>query len=264
MPPVARPLPRALDLAGRLAIVSGAGSPTGIGFATALALGGLGARVLVTATTDRIRDRVAELHAAGVEAEGAVVRLDDPDAVAAFAASWPAAPAVLVNNAGMVATGEDMSSGDVGVDPAVWEAGLRQNLTSAFLLTRAAVPGMRRAGWGRLVMVSSVTGSVMASRADVTYAAAKAGMAGLVRALAVDEAPHGITANAVAPGWIATGSQLESEAAEGRHVPVGRSGTAEEVASVIAWLCSPGASYVTGQTIVVDGGNSVAEQRLPG
>ncbi|GAA4742351.1 SDR family NAD(P)-dependent oxidoreductase [Amnibacterium soli] len=257
------PLPASLDLTGRTALVTGAGSPTGIGFAAATALGELGARVLVTATTDRIHDRVAELRTAGVDAEGVVTRLDSEAEVAALAASWRDAPAILVNNAGMVATGEDMPGGDVTVDVAQWEAGLRQNLTSAFLMTRAVVPGMRRAGWGRIVNVSSVTGPVMASRADVAYAAAKAGMAGLVRALAVDEAPAGITANAVAPGWIATGSQLESEAREGRLVPAGRSGTAGEVAAAVAWLCTPGAAYVTGQTIVVDGGNSVAEQRLP-
>ncbi len=257
------PLPARLDLAGRTALVTGAGSPTGIGFAAAAALGELGARVVVTATTDRLHERVAELRAAGVEADGVVTRLDSEEQVAALAASWGSAPTILVNNAGMVATGEDMPGGDVTVDVAQWEAGLRQNLTSAFLATRAVVPGMRAAGWGRIVNVSSVTGPVMASRADVAYAAAKAGMAGLVRALAVDEARAAITANAVAPGWIATGSQLESEAREGRLVPAGRSGTADEVASAIAWLCTPGAAYVTGQTIVVDGGNSVAEQRLP-
>jgi 3-oxoacyl-[acyl-carrier protein] reductase len=256
-------LPSRLDLSGRTALVTGAGSASGIGFATATALGELGARVVVTATTDRVHERVEELRRAGLEADGVVTRLDSEADVDALAASWGAAPTILVNNAGMVAFGEDMPGGDVTVDVGQWEAGLRQNLTSAFLVTRAVVPGMRRAGWGRIVNVSSVTGPVMASRADVAYAAAKAGMAGLIRALAVDEAPAGITANAVAPGWIATGSQLESEAREGRLVPVGRSGTADEVASAIAWLCTPGAAYVTGQTVVVDGGNSVAEQRLP-
>jgi 3-oxoacyl-[acyl-carrier protein] reductase len=101
----------------------------------------------------------------------------------------------------------------------------------------------------------------MAMRDDAAYAAAKAATVGLTRSLAVDLAPVGITANAVAPGWIATGSQTDDERREGEVTPMGRSGTAEEIAWPVAWLCTPGAAYLTGQCLVVDGGNSVAEQR---
>jgi 3-oxoacyl-[acyl-carrier protein] reductase len=128
-------------------------------------------------------------------------------------------------------------------------------------MTRAAVPTMRSGGWGRVVMVSSVTGPVMAMRADAAYATAKAAMVGLVRSLAVDLAVDGITANAVAPGWIATGSQTDDEVTEGRTTPMRRSGTPDEIAWPVAWLCTPGAAYLTGQCLVVDGGNSVAEER---
>ncbi|MBC7519408.1 MAG: SDR family oxidoreductase [Microbacteriaceae bacterium] len=259
-------VPSAWNLSTNTALISGAGSASGIGWAAARALGELGARVAITATTDRIHERVAELRDLGIDAIGFVTRLDTEAQLANLTKELAIAgvvPSILVNNAGMVSVGDDgMLSGDIMQEIADWNRGLTINLTTAFLLTRAVIPAMRAAGYGRIITVSSVTGPVMASRGDVAYAAAKAGMVGLIRALAVDEAATGITANAVAPGWIATGSQLDSEEQEGHLVPARRSGTAAEVASAIAWLATPGAGYVTGQVIVVDGGNSVGEQRL--
>jgi len=247
------------------ALITGAGSPGGIGFSAAKQLGLEGTRVVLTSTTDRINSRVEELRSLGIEATGHVTRLDtEADVERLFDALRAAGtvPSIVVNNAGMVTVDDaEMDSGDILTSVNAWNRSLASNLTTAFLVSRAAVPAMRDAGWGRIVNVSSVTGPVMASRADVSYAAAKAGMVGLTRALAVDEAAHGITVNAVAPGWIATLSQLPYEAAAGRRVPLGRSGTPEEVASAIVWLASAGASYVTGQVIIIDGGNSISEER---
>ena len=220
---------------------------------------------MLTSTTDRIHSRVDELRSLGIEATGYVTRLDTEADVATLFDGLRAArtvPSIVVNNAGMTTVDDaEIDSGDILTSVDAWTRSLTSNLTTAFLVSRAAVPAMRDVGWGRIVNVSSVTGPVMASRADVSYAAAKAGMVGLTRALAVDEAAHGITVNAVAPGWIATLSQLPNEAAAGRRVPLGRSGTPDEVASAIVWLASAGASYVTGQVIVIDGGNSIAEER---
>lgn len=247
------------------ALITGAGSPGGIGFAAAKQLGLDGARVVLTSTTDRIHSRVEELSSRGIDATGHATRLNTEADVGKLFDDLRSAgtvPSIVVNNAGMVTVGDaEMNSGDILTSVDAWNRSLASNLTTAFLVSRAAVPAMRDAGWGRIVNVSSLTGPVMASRADVAYAAAKAGMAGLTRAMAVDEAPHGITVNAVAPGWIATLSQLPEEASAGSRVPLGRSGTPEEVASAIVWLASAGASYITGQVIIIDGGNSIAEER---
>ena len=257
-------LPREFNLAGLTALVTGCGSASGIGFATARLLGELGARVIMTATTDRIEARAGELRAAGIDAVGVIARLESAEFAADLVARLNAnelLPDILVNNAGMIAVGEEWARGDLSMPDADWQQTIDANLSSVFYLTRALVPTMVARGWGRVIVTSSTTGGVGAARDDIAYAAAKAGLVGLTRALAVDTARSGVTVNAVAPGWIATGSQLDSEKIEGTLVPVERSGQAHEVATAMAFLASPGASYITGQLIVVDGGNSIAEER---
>jgi 3-oxoacyl-[acyl-carrier protein] reductase len=255
------------SLSGRTALVTGAGSATGIGMATARALAIEGATVWLTATTDRVHDRAAELRAEGLAAYALVADLTDPEeaAAAVHAAARAQGLHIVVNNAGMASTGmvdPRAEAGDLAAMPLrTWHDGLARNLDTAFLVTRSAIPAMRAARWGRIIMVASVTGPVMAMREEPVYAAAKAGMVGLMRALAVDLARDGITANAVAPGWIATGSQLPHEEREGHHTPIGRSGRPEEVAAAVAWFASPEASYCSGQLLVIDGAAGIAEER---
>ena len=258
-------IPSWLALTGQVAIVTGCGSPSGIGVATARALGQLGASVVMTATGDHIQERVRELRAEGLNVDGIAADLTSEGgsrSVLDFAIAAVGAPSILVNNAGMSSQGSVVESGAAAdISEEEWHSGLRRNLDTAFHMSRAVIPHMRRHGFGRIVFVSSVTGPVMAMRSESAYAAAKAGMIGLMRSIAIDEAQFGITANAVAPGWIATGAQTEDEAQNGIGVPLGRSGDPIEVAAIITALCSTGAGYTTGQVFTIDGGNAIAEER---
>lgn len=246
----------------RVAVVTGAGSASGIGFAAAAALLDEGCAVVVSATGPHVRDRVEELRAMVL---GHVADLTHPSAAAGLvdaAVQHFGRLDVVVNNAGMAMQGDldpDVAVGEMA--DAQWAAVLRRNLDTCFHVTRAAMPYLERSGSARVVNVASTTGPISAMPEQSAYAAAKAGMVGFTRALALELAPHGGTANAVAPGWIATGSATEDELRHGAASPVGRSGTPDEVGAVIAFLAGPAASYVTGQCVVVDGGNSVIEAR---
>ncbi len=242
-------------LAGCTAVVTG--GVRGIGRASALALAAQGAAVAVTYHTRAAVavETVRELTDAGARA--AAFPLDVRDAAGVKAVFTEIAAAlgpvtILVNNAGMVRDNylRFMSEEE-------WGDVLDANLSGAFRCAKAVLAGMQRAKWGRIINISSDAAFVGDVR-RANYAAAKAGLLGLTRALAREVAPQGITVNAVCPGMIDTDltGEMEEARREGllRGIPAGRFGAPEDVAALVAFLATPAAAYLTGQAISVDGG----------
>ncbi len=235
----------------RTALVSGASR--GIGAAIAARLAADGYFVAGTATTEQGAQNIsAALNGNGV---GLVMRVEDADSVAAALAQLTEQadpPTVLVNNAGI--TRDNLL---LRMQEQEWEEVINTNLNGLFRLTKACLRGMIKARWGRVVNVGSVV-SRMGNPGQSNYVASKAAIEGFSRSLAMEVASRNITVNTVAPGFIGTDmtDELTDEQSEAMlsRIPLGRVGTVEEVAGAVAYLVSDAASYVTAQTIHVNGG----------
>ncbi|WVN42635.1 3-oxoacyl-ACP reductase FabG [beta proteobacterium MWH-UniP1] len=242
------------SLETRVALVTGA--TRGIGQAIAQALGAQGHTVIGTATSEEGAAKIsADLAAAGIKGEGRVLQVNDAAACDALLEDISAkfgGIGILVNNAGITRDNLAMRMKDEE-----WDAVIQTNLSAVFRLSRGVLRPMMKARWGRIVNITSVVGQ-SGNPGQVNYAAAKAGVAGMSRALAREVASRGITVNAVAPGFIDTDmtkalseDQIKSLTAQ---IPAQRLGTPHDVAASVAFLCSEGASYITGITLSVNGG----------
>jgi 3-oxoacyl-[acyl-carrier protein] reductase len=245
-------------LDGQTAVVTGASR--GIGRAIALALGQAGAKVIGTATTDEGAAAISEaFRAEGIAGEGMPLDVTDAAAAAAFVGDVEQRHgpiAVLVNNAGI--TRDNLA---LRMKDEEWDAVLDTNLKATFRLCKLALKGMMKARYGRIVNLTSVVAH-SGNPGQANYAAAKAGVAGMSRSLALELGSRGITVNCIAPGFIDTDMTRalgdEARDALAGRIALGRFGSPEEVAAAVLFLASPAASYVTGVTLHVNGGMYLA------
>jgi 3-oxoacyl-[acyl-carrier protein] reductase len=255
-------------LEGKVAFITGVANTNSIGFATASVFGQEGAALAIADISDKVHECAEALRGLGYEVSSHTADLTKADQVRRIVAEARAHHGhvdVLVNNAGLAMAGPSRPAYEnlVDMDEAKWDFGIAINLKSQFLVTRSIVPHMIERGYGRIVNVSSTTGPVVACKGQPEYCAAKAGVLGLTRGLALEVADQGILANAVAPGWVDTGGSSARGLAAGRATPMKRAAQPTEIARLIAFLASEENTYLTGQLIVIDGGNGIDEYHGP-
>ncbi len=243
-----------MELQGKVALVTGASR--GIGQAIAHQLAEQGATVIGTATSESGAAAITEaFKAVGLNGQGMALDVTDADAIKSVLAeinSSFGAPVILVNNAGITRDTLLMRMKD-----ADWDAVIDTNLSSIYRMSKACLKGMTKARWGRIINISSVVGS-MGNAGQCNYAAAKAGLEGFTRALAMEVGRRGITVNAVAPGFIDTDMTKELPEAQRDallgQIALGRLGQPHEIAGVVRFLATDAAAYLTGESLQVNGG----------
>jgi 3-oxoacyl-[acyl-carrier protein] reductase len=243
-----------LSVQGRIALVTGASQ--GIGRACALELAQAGATVALAARNEgKLAEVVREIEAAGGQAAAFALDIASEESIKGAAKEVLAKfgkVEILVNNAGIARDGLMLR-----MKRADWDEILTTNLTGAFLLTQAVLSPMLKNRWGRIIQISSVVGRT-GQAGQVNYAASKAGLIGMTRAMAREVASRGITVNAVAPGYIETPMTAvlnqEQRAAMMAQIPLGRPGTDRDVAQAVVFLASDAAAYITGHVLDVNGG----------
>ncbi len=242
------------SLEGEVALVTGASR--GIGQAIALALGKMGATVVGTATSDKGAAAIsAYFSEQGIKGQGMSLNVTDADSVAQVMAAITeafAAPSILINNAGITRDNLLMR-----MKEEEWNDIIDTNLTSVYRLSKACLRAMTKARKGRIISISSVVGAA-GNAGQTNYAAAKAGLIGFTKSLAREVGVRGITVNAVAPGFIDTDMTRALPEAQREAlltgIPLKRLGLPEEIAAAVAFLASPGAAYISGETLHVNGG----------
>ena len=243
-----------MPLEGRTALVTGASQ--GIGRACAVTLARAGARLALAARNEaKLAEVAAEIRAGGGTAEVFAIDMASEESIKAGAKAAVGrfgSIEILVNNAGITKDGLLLR-----MKRADWDDVLATNLTGTFLMTQALISPMMKARWGRIINISSVVGEA-GQAGQANYAASKAGLIGFTKSLARELASRGITANAVAPGYIETAMTAvldeKQRAAMMAHIPLGRAGTEQDVANAVRFLASDEAAYITGHVLDVNGG----------
>ena len=245
------------ELAGKVAIVTGAGQ--GMGYAVAHRLAAAGASVVVNDVNPAAAEQTAAaLRAAGHTAlavPGDVASSEDVRGIVAATLDRYGSIHILINNAGVL-----RPTAVIDIEEAEWDLVVNVNLKGTYLCSRAVLPAMRAAGWGRIVNFSSTAGKNVSTVGGAHYTAAKAGVLGFTRHLAKEAAPYGITVNAVCPGLIDTEMVRatisdEQTSAYAASFPIARLGAPEEVAELVAFLASDRAAYITGASLDINGGD---------
>jgi 3-oxoacyl-[acyl-carrier protein] reductase len=251
----------------KVALITGVAKTNSIGFATCGVFADEGAALAIIDISDKVHACAELLRERGCAVSSHVADLTRSDQVRAAVGAAVAHHGrldVLVNNAGMAVYGtEEFFKNFAEITEEEWDFNIAINLKSQFNVTKAVLPGMLERGYGRIVNISSVTGPLVANPEESPYCAAKAGVLGMTRGLALDVAKRGITVNAVGPGWVDTGTSSEQERIAGRNAAMGRAARPEEIGKLVCFLASDDASYITGQLVVIDGGNTIQEYKGP-